>query len=48
MVFKNYLMNCDLEDLNDDTLAKYEDLAKMRMSTEEYWRNRIFYENQSD
>jgi len=48
MVFKNYLMNCDLEDLNDDTLAKYEEIANMRMQTEEYWRSRIFYENQSD
>ena len=48
MDLKQYLMNCDLEDLNNSTLEKYEDIANMRMLTEEYWRNRISAENQSN
>jgi hypothetical protein len=47
MELKNYLMNCDLEDLSESTQEKYEEIAKMRMATEEYWRNRIAAENQS-
>jgi hypothetical protein len=42
---KSYLMNCDIEDLNDSTESKYEEIAKMRQATEKYWRDRIFYEN---
>jgi hypothetical protein len=48
MDLKQYLMNCDLEDLNDSTLEKYEDIANMRMLTEEYWRNRISAENEQN
>lgn len=44
---KSYLMNCDLEDLNEDTREKYEDIANMRKYTEKYWRDRIAAENQS-
>jgi hypothetical protein len=48
MELKQYLMNCDLEDLSESTQEKYEDIANMRMLTEEYWRNRIAAENQSN
>ena len=48
MDLKQYLMNCDLEDLNNSTLEKYEDIANMLMLTVEYWRNRISAENQSN
>ncbi len=44
---KSYLMNCDLEDLTEDTREKYEDIAHMRKFTEKYWRDRIAAENQS-
>ena len=43
---QGYLMNCDLEDLNDDTVAKYTAIAQSRKDSEQYWRDRIFYENQ--
>lgn len=42
---KSYLMNCDLEDLSESTLEKYEDIAHMRKFTEKYWRDRIAAEN---
>ena len=42
---KGYLMNCDLIDLNSQTFEKYEKIAQERMNTEQYWRDRIFYEN---
>jgi len=45
---KNYLMNCDIEDLNESTADKYEQIAKNRRDTEKYWRDRLFYENQSN
>lgn len=45
---KNYLMNCDLEDLNESNSEKYEQLAQSRKDTEKYWRDRLFYENQSN
>jgi hypothetical protein len=48
MELKQYLMNCDLEDLSESTQEKYEHIANMRKSTEEYWRNRITAENQSN
>lgn len=44
---KSYLMNCDLEDLTEETREKYEDIAHMRQYTEKYWRDRIAAENQS-
>jgi hypothetical protein len=48
MDLRQYLMNCDLEDLNESTQEKYEDIANMRMLTEQYWRDRISAENQSN
>lgn len=45
-ILKGYLMNCDLEDLNESTVAKYEAIAQARKDSEQYWRDRIFYENQ--
>ena len=42
---KGYLMNCDLEDLNESTLIKYETIAAERMNSEKYWRDRISAEN---
>lgn len=48
MDLRQYLMNCDLEDLNESTQEMYEDIANMRMLTEQYWRDRISHENQSN
>lgn len=45
--FKSYLMACEINDLNDDTVEKALDLAEMRQTTEKYWRDRINGENQS-
>jgi hypothetical protein len=42
---KGYLMNCDIEDLNDETFSKYEIIALERQNTEQYWRDRITAEN---
>ena len=42
---KGYLMNCDLEDLNDNTFSKYETIASERKNSEKYWRDRITAEN---
>lgn len=42
---KSYLMNCDLEDLSENTQEKYEEIAHMRKNTEKYWRDRISAEN---
>lgn len=44
---KSYLMNCDLDDLSDTTMDKYEKIGTERMNTEKYWRDRISAENQS-
>lgn len=43
---KSYLMNCDKDDLSDDTMEKYVKIAIERMNTEKYWRDRITAENQ--
>ena len=45
--YKQYLMNCDLEDLSDSTLEKYLLIASKRKDTEKYWRDRITAENQN-
>lgn len=47
-ILKSYLMNCDLENLNESNHDQYEQLAKSRKDTEQYWRDRLFYENQSN
>ena len=44
---KSYLMNCDLDDLSNETMDKYVKVAVERMNTEKYWRDRISAENQS-
>ena len=45
--FKDYLMNCEIDSLNDDTIDQAITLAEMRQATEKYWRDRIAGENQS-
>lgn len=45
---RQYLMNCDIEDLSASTREKYEDIANMRKYTEKYWRDRIAAENQNN
>jgi hypothetical protein len=42
---KGFLMNCDLEDLNDSTFSKYELIALERKNTQQYWQDRISAEN---
>jgi hypothetical protein len=42
---KGYLMNCDLEELNQYTVEHYEQIATERMNSEKYWRDRIAAEN---
>ena len=42
---KGYLMNCDLDELNESTIAKYETIASERKNSEKYWRDRISAEN---
>jgi hypothetical protein len=43
---KQFLMNCDIEDLSEETTDKYENIAKARQLSERYWRDRINAENQ--
>ena len=42
---KQYLMNCDLQEINDDNSGTFEALAETRKATESYWRDRITAEN---
>lgn len=42
---KQYLMNCDLAELNDQNEGTFTALAETRQSTESYWRDRITAEN---
>jgi hypothetical protein len=42
---KQYLMNCDIEDLNEETEAMYKQIAQIRQTSEQYWRDRIAAEN---
>lgn len=42
---KQYLMNCDIEDLNADTEEMYKAIAQIRQASEKYWRDRISAEN---
>ena len=44
-VLKGYLMNCDLDELNEDTEIMYTQLAQIRQASEKYWRDRIAAEN---
>lgn len=42
---KQYLMNCDIEDLNEETQEMYKAIAQVRQASEKYWRDRIAAEN---
>ena len=38
---KQYLMDCDLEDYNEETAEMYKQIAQIRHASEKYWRDRI-------
>jgi hypothetical protein len=42
---KSYLMNCDLEAIDEYTVEHYKQVATERMNSEKYWRDRIAAEN---